>query len=170
LYAWIHVKGSLVTLMDPGVKGWNIIVQHPLTSTYVGRTFLTGKVREAFQRLRQAPLESVLLAFLFSLWPLLATAAAGVAIVVFRHEPGIRALAVFIVLWLLIVGGAFAECRHRSPVVPALSALAAIGLAELTGSLGHRRRLPIASRPATCSRIRSPQFCGTPVDSANLQK
>lgn len=130
-YAWLHVRGSLVTLMDPGIYMWTNIMEHATGSTHVGGSFVAGGIRQALHVLRAAPREALVLSCLFALWPLSCVLLWGVAIWTGPPAPGLSAVSVIVVMWLLIVGGPYTHCRYRAPVVPALAVLAAVGLSSM---------------------------------------
>jgi 4-amino-4-deoxy-L-arabinose transferase-like glycosyltransferase len=130
-YLWIHVRGSLTTLMDPGVTAWLVIAGHDPGKTHVGRNFKAHGIGAALRSLLAAPPQALLLSILFALWPLACVALWFAALWKGPRDPWLLAVSAFLVMFLFIVGGSYSHCRYRAPIVPALSLLAAVGLSRL---------------------------------------
>jgi 4-amino-4-deoxy-L-arabinose transferase-like glycosyltransferase len=130
-YLWIHVRGSLTTLMDPGVSGWLLIAGHDPGSTHVGKNFKAHGIGAGLRSMLAAPPEALLLSIVFTLWPLACVALWFVALWKGPRDPWLLAVSACLVMFLFIVGGSYSHCRYRAPVVPILSVLAALGLSRL---------------------------------------
>jgi hypothetical protein len=133
-YAVIHLKGSLLSLFNPGHLGWCVALNLTVPPTTVGRTLQNAGVLAAARQAALAPKTAVVLSLLFALWPVACVALAAVAIWKVRGRPELRLLGTLVVLWMLIVGAAHWDSRFRSPIVPALSVLAAIGLSAVSAA------------------------------------
>jgi 4-amino-4-deoxy-L-arabinose transferase-like glycosyltransferase len=133
-YGWLHLKGSALLLMGPGVYWWDLIFGREIRPTSIGATFQNSGARASIERLGEARLWPIILRILLSLWPLCCVALWAAAVWRHRDPPPIHVLGVVVVFWVLISGGPHADIRLRSPVVPLLAVLAAAGL----------RRAPVA--------------------------
>lgn len=129
-YAGVHLRGSLYALFNPAIGQWATLLNIEWQPREISSTFATGNVAGALERLRASSPLTVLAALLLALWPVTCTALMVLAAYRWWVCPPIRALALFVLLWLVIVGGPFGDARYRSPAVPALAVLAAMSMAK----------------------------------------
>jgi hypothetical protein len=114
--------------MGPGVAWWDLVLDRHVDQTLIGSTFQNAGGAAAIGRLAGAPKWPLVIRVVLSLWPLCCVILWVVALRRHGSEPAVRLLTVIMAVWLLISGGPHADNRLRSPIVPAMSILAAIAL------------------------------------------
>jgi 4-amino-4-deoxy-L-arabinose transferase-like glycosyltransferase len=147
LYAWIHLKGVLRTLLNPGAAGFFELFDSGAAPPKAFEEVVDrGYLAVALQLVRDRPAMMIVNVFLaVYLLAVLSLAALG-SIRAPWTNPLCLALGIVLLYLVAASGGPYSTSRYRQPIMPILSIFAASGLSAR--KLGFRCFLSEKSKPA----------------------